>query len=297
MALPSERAKQLIAEAERKEKSTSTFITKLFGDDRYKLSECAELYSQAGNLFKQSKMNNEAANAFMKAAGIYESPAVNSQYESQINYQNAALAFERSQPFDAIRVYYKLVDQCLLNGNFGGAAKQYERIADLTPGDQTDEIIKLYKLASECYVDSNQTYSGIKCLEKAVLIYIKQAKYAEASGMFEKLANMTTNISRYKISGYLFDAGLCYLVSTFGAANYDSTDTTIKFDSYHELIGKSDNRMSSLMAVATACAESDLVMFECAIRELAVKVSLSDWHIDILNVLKVKLKQIADGIL
>uniref|UniRef100_A0A8C8VKT5 NSF attachment protein beta n=1 Tax=Pelusios castaneus TaxID=367368 RepID=A0A8C8VKT5_9SAUR len=88
-------AVQLMAEAEKRVKSSHSFLRGLFGGNA-KIEEACEMYTRAANLFKIAKNWSAAGNAFCQAAKLHMQ--LQSKHDSAICFVDAGNAYKKADP-------------------------------------------------------------------------------------------------------------------------------------------------------------------------------------------------------
>ncbi|MEQ2221043.1 hypothetical protein ILYODFUR_011674 [Ilyodon furcidens] len=88
-------AAALMAEAEKKLKSSQSFFGSLFGSSS-KLEEACDMYVRAANMYKMAKNWCAAGNAFSKAAHLHLQ--MQSKHDAATNLIDAGNAFKKADP-------------------------------------------------------------------------------------------------------------------------------------------------------------------------------------------------------
>uniref|UniRef100_A0A672S307 Beta-soluble NSF attachment protein-like n=1 Tax=Sinocyclocheilus grahami TaxID=75366 RepID=A0A672S307_SINGR len=86
---------QLMAEADKKVKSSGSFLGGMFGGN-HKVEEACEMYARAANMFKMAKNWSAAGNAFCQAARIHMQ--LQNKHDSATSYIDAGNAFKKADP-------------------------------------------------------------------------------------------------------------------------------------------------------------------------------------------------------
>ncbi|KAM3717274.1 Alpha-soluble NSF attachment protein [Dirofilaria immitis] len=95
MAENETKARKKLEDAEKKAKGGSGFFSGLFGNA--KAEEAADLFVQAGNLFKISKLWREAGDAFVRSAEIHAA-ATDRKHDAASNFAEAANCYRKVNP-------------------------------------------------------------------------------------------------------------------------------------------------------------------------------------------------------
>ncbi|XP_072286914.1 alpha-soluble NSF attachment protein-like [Pyxicephalus adspersus] len=128
-------AMQLLAEAEKKVKSSQSFFSGLFGGSS-KVEEACDLYARAANMFKMVKNWSAAGNAFCQAAQLHLQ--VQSKHDAATNFVDAGNAFKKSDPQEAINCLLRAIEIYTDMGRFTIAAKHHISIAEIYESELVD---------------------------------------------------------------------------------------------------------------------------------------------------------------
>ena len=112
---------ELMAEAEKKMKSSQTFFGSLFGGQS-KVEEAAELYKSAANAFKMAKKWAPAGKAFCEAALIHLNHN-QSKHEAASHFVDAGNCFKKADPEEAVNCLTKAIEIYTDMGRFTIAGK------------------------------------------------------------------------------------------------------------------------------------------------------------------------------
>ena len=108
MADQEKKGMELVAEAEKKLKSSQTFLGSLFGGQS-KVEEAAELYKSAANAFKMAKKWAPAGKAFCDAALIHLNHC-QSKHEAASHFVDAGNCFKKADPEEAVNCLTKAIE-------------------------------------------------------------------------------------------------------------------------------------------------------------------------------------------
>ncbi|KAI9332418.1 soluble NSF attachment protein [Pilaira anomala] len=204
-----QQARDLIAQAQKKLKSWS-----FFGPSN-KSEDAAELYEKAGNMFKLAQQWNNAGDAFIEAAKLYEKGG-SAKFEGSRAYENAAKSYKRNDPAAAVSALREAVVLDQEGGNFRSAARHYQDIGELCESaelDRPQEAYEAYEKAAELYNADDSPALSNKCLLKVAQIAADLEKYDVAIEKYEKVAAAAIDdpLLKWSLKEYCFKAGLCHL--------------------------------------------------------------------------------------
>ena len=116
-----------------------------------KLDDAAELFQKAGNSFKMAKCWSKAGKAFCSSADIQLKQ--NAKHEAANMFNEAANAFRKSSPDDALNCLLKSCDIYIDMGRLVMAAKQFQIVAELYETDVVDvtNAILYYEKAGDLF--------------------------------------------------------------------------------------------------------------------------------------------------
>nr|DBA20657.1 TPA: hypothetical protein GDO54_017417 [Pyxicephalus adspersus] len=176
-------AMQLLAEAEKKVKSSQSFFSGLFGGSS-KVEEACDLYARAANMFKMVKNWSAAGNAFCQAAQLHLQ--VQSKHDAATNFVDAGNAFKKSDPQEAINCLLRAIEIYTDMGRFTIAAKHHISIAEIYESELVDIEKKLLEAHEEQnvdnYTDAVKEYDSISRLDQwmtTMLLRIKKTVKGE----------------------------------------------------------------------------------------------------------------------
>nr|ACO15068.1 Soluble NSF attachment protein [Caligus clemensi] len=202
----------LIAEAEKKLKSSKTFLGGLFGGHSSQ-DEAMELYSRAGNAFKMSKKWPEAGNTFVTLAGHYTK--MGNKHDAATNYVDAANCYKKTDPQEAANCLNKAVVIYTDMGRFSIAAKHLQTIAEIYENDvaDLDRAMQHYEQAADCFRIDESNSSANKCMLKVAQYAAQPENYERAIRIYEQVAKtaLESSLLKYSAKEYFFRASLCHL--------------------------------------------------------------------------------------
>ncbi|MGH0179535.1 UNVERIFIED_CONTAM: hypothetical protein FKN15_001487 [Acipenser sinensis] len=217
----------LIAEAEKKMKSSQSFFANMFGGSS-KLEEACEMYARAANMFKMAKNWSAAGNAFAQAAQLHLQQQ--SKHDAATSFIDAGNAFKKADPQEAINCLNRAIEIYT-----DMAIAHYEQAADYYKGEesnrycetlnQTGTAIAHYEQAADYYKGEESNSSANKCLlkvaayaaqleqyRKACEIYEQLEQYRKACEIYEQVGThaMDSTLLKYSAKEYFFKAALCH---------------------------------------------------------------------------------------
>uniref|UniRef100_A0AAY4DCE5 NSF attachment protein alpha n=1 Tax=Denticeps clupeoides TaxID=299321 RepID=A0AAY4DCE5_9TELE len=165
-------AAALMAEAEKKVKSSQSFFGSLFGGSS-KLEEACDMYARAANMFKMAKNWSEAINCLNRAIEIYT--------------DMGRFTIAAKHHITIAEIYEtELVD-------IDKAVAHYEQAADYYKGEESNS-------------------SANKCLLKVATYAAQLEQYQKAIEIYEQVGTnaMDSTLLKYSAKDYFFKAALCH---------------------------------------------------------------------------------------
>lgn len=213
MADNEQKARQLIAEAEKKLSSSSKGFFSQFIGGGNKTDEAIDCYVRAGNMFKLARKWDEAGGAFFQAGTLYLKS--NEKHDAATNFVDAANCFKKTNPEESIKSLEKAVEIHSDMGRFTSVAKHHENIAEIYEkevGNQ-EKAIDHYQHAADFYAGEESKTSAQKCLIKVANYSALIDHLDKAIKLYEQIGKSATENSLLKYSSkeYFFKAGLCHL--------------------------------------------------------------------------------------
>lgn len=207
-----EKAIGLIAQAEKKVKSSQGFLGGLFGGTS-KLEDAAELYVSAGNMFKMAQKWSAAGNAFMEAAQLQIT--LQSKHEAGQRFVDAGNCFKKTDVEEAVRAFEMAINIYTDMGRFTMAAKHHITVAEIHEGNSSDleKAIFHYEQAAQYYRGEESNSSANKCLLKVAMYSAQMEEYAKALEIYEQVAAdaIENSLLKYSAKEYFFKAALCHM--------------------------------------------------------------------------------------
>uniref|UniRef100_A0A673ZKV6 NSF attachment protein beta n=1 Tax=Salmo trutta TaxID=8032 RepID=A0A673ZKV6_SALTR len=204
---------QLMADADKKVKTSGSFLGGMFGGP-HKVEEACEMYCRAANMFKMAKNWNAAGNAFCQAARIHMQ--LQNKHDSATSFIDAGNAFKKADPSEAIKCLNAAVDIYTDMGRFTIAAKHHITIAEIYESELVDieKAIAHYEQAADYYKGEESNSSANKCLLKVGAYAAQLEQYAKAIEIYEQVGSSTMDnpLLKYSAKEYFFKASLCHFI-------------------------------------------------------------------------------------
>uniref|UniRef100_A0A671U3L7 NSF attachment protein beta n=1 Tax=Sparus aurata TaxID=8175 RepID=A0A671U3L7_SPAAU len=166
---------QLMADADKKVKSSGSFLGGMFGGGHHKVEEACEMYCRAANMFKMAKNWSEAIKCLNAAVDIYT--------------DMGRFTIAAKHHISIAEIYEaELVD-------IEKAIAHYEQAADYYKGEESNS-------------------SANKCLLKVGAYCAQLEQYQKAIEIYEQVgANTMDNpLLKYSAKEYFFKASLCHFI-------------------------------------------------------------------------------------
>ena len=212
MADSEQKARQLVSEAEKKEKSSQGFFGSLFGASS-KTEDACELYVRAGNAFKMCKKWADAGHCFCKAAEIQIK--LQSKHQAASEFVNAATCYKKGDPNEAVNCLLKAIEIFTDMGRFSIAAKHHISVAEVYETElvDIDKAIINYEQAADYFKGEESNSSANKCYLKVAQFSAQLENYEKAIELYEQVAIscMDNQLLKYSAKDHFFKAALCHL--------------------------------------------------------------------------------------
>uniref|UniRef100_A0A8C5R122 NSF attachment protein alpha n=1 Tax=Leptobrachium leishanense TaxID=445787 RepID=A0A8C5R122_9ANUR len=266
-------ALQLLAEADKKVKSSQSFFSGLFGGSS-KVEEACELYARAANMFKMVKNWNAAGSAFCQAAQLHLQ--VSSKHDAATNFVDAGNAFKKSDPQEAINCLLRAIEIYTDMGRFTIAAKHHISIAEIYEAELVDieKAIAHYEQAADYYKGEESNSSANKCLLKVATYAAQLEQYQKAVEIYEQVGTsaMDSPLLKYSAKDYFFKAALCHFC-------IDMLNAKLAVQKYEEMFPAfTDSRECKLLKkLLDAHEEQNLDNYTDAVKEYDSISRLDQW--------------------
>mmetsp|Transcript_29506 Transcript_29506/g.76196 ORF Transcript_29506/g.76196 Transcript_29506/m.76196 type:complete len:287 (-) Transcript_29506:1427-2287(-) len=269
---------------EKGEKKITGF--KLFGK---KYDEAIEMFQQAANLYKLSKLWQQAGDTFVKIADLQRTK-MDSPHEAALAFQDAANAYKKVSTSEAVICLEQAVGIFTELGKFGSAAKFQKNIGEILESEnELEKAIDAYQAAADFFSGEEATSSANQCLLKVAYHAASLEKYERAIEVFEQVASasLDVNLLKWSVKDYFFCALICHLcvgdmVSTERAIEkYEDSDPN-----FH------DSREAKLIHdLIDACKAFDVQKFTDATFDYDAISKLDQWKTSLLLRVKNNLGQ------
>uniref|UniRef100_A0AAZ3RUX1 Beta-soluble NSF attachment protein n=1 Tax=Oncorhynchus tshawytscha TaxID=74940 RepID=A0AAZ3RUX1_ONCTS len=260
---------QLMADADKKVKTSGSFLGGMFGGP-HKVEEACEMYCRAANMFKMAKNWNAAGNAFCQAARIHMQ--LQNKHDSATSFIDAGNAFKKADPSGEI-LHTKKPNW----GRFTIAAKHHITIAEIYESELVDieKAIAHYEQAADYYKGEESNSSANKCLLKVGAYAAQLEQYAKAIEIYEQVGSSTMDnpLLKYSAKEYFFKASLCHFI-------VDELNAKLAVEKYEEMFPAfSDSRECKLLKkLLDAHEEQNCEAFTEAIKEFDSISRLDQWQ-------------------
>ncbi|XP_064780866.1 beta-soluble NSF attachment protein isoform X1 [Oncorhynchus masou masou] len=299
---------QLMADADKKVKTSGSFLGGMFGEKPtwvsgfghslstvlyrgttinvlyedhirlsgpHKVEEACEMYCRAANMFKMAKNWTAAGNAFCQAARIHMQ--LQNKHDSATSFIDAGNAFKKADPSEAIKCLNAAVDIYTDMGRFTIAAKHHITIAEIYESELVDieKAIAHYEQAADYYKGEESNSSANKCLLKVGAYAAQLEQYAKAIEIYEQVGSSTMDnpLLKYSAKEYFFKASLCHFI-------VDELNAKLAVEKYEEMFPAfSDSRECKLLKkLLDAHEEQNCEAFTEAIKEFDSISRLDQWQ-------------------
>ncbi|KAG5269049.1 N-ethylmaleimide-sensitive factor attachment protein, alpha b [Sardina pilchardus] len=266
-------AMALMAEAEKKVKSSQSFFGSLFGGSS-KQEEACDMYARAANMFKMAKNWSAAGNAFSQAALLHLQ--MQSKHDAATNFIDAGNAFKKADPQEAINCLNRAIEIYTDMGRFTIAAKHHITIAEVYETElvDIDKAIAHYEQAADYYKGEESTSSANKCLLKVATYAAQLEKYQKAIEIYEQVGTnaMDSPLLKYSAKDYFFKAALCHFC-------VDMLNAKLALQKYEDMFPAfSDSRECKLLKkLLDASEEQNIDAYTDAVKEYDTISRLDQW--------------------
>uniref|UniRef100_A0A8P4KEL8 N-ethylmaleimide-sensitive factor attachment protein, alpha b n=1 Tax=Dicentrarchus labrax TaxID=13489 RepID=A0A8P4KEL8_DICLA len=263
-------AMALIAEAEKKMKSSTSFFGALFGGSS-KTEEACDMYVRAANMYKMAKNWCAAGNAFSQAARLHLQ--MQSKHDAATNFIDAGNAFKKADPQEAINCLNRAIEIYTDMGRFTIAAKHHISIAEI----YETELVDIDKVRSNICLKSFSIFlcsSANKCLLKVATYAAQLEQYPKAIEIYEQVGThaMDSTLLKYSAKDHFFKAALCHFC-------VDMLNAKLAVQKYEEMFPAfSDSRECKLVKkLLDACEEQNVDAYTDSVKEFDTISRLDQW--------------------
>jgi len=263
----------------------------LFGKQE-KYEKAANLFKTGGNALEVEKRWDEAAEAFLKAAGVYNE--LREESDASEMYKKAAQCFRKSTQHDrAVSIYEDYVIPPLSDaGQHSQVGKLYQEIAEMFEEDgEIASAMDAYRKSADRYLLQANASAASKCQVKLATLAGQEGNYDLAIDLFEAVADncLKTNLLKFNAKQYYLNAALCVL------AKGDLVLIERKIAQYKELdyTFPGTRECKLVEDIARAFSELNVEMFTDIVYEYDRVTKLDPWKTTILLRIKTKLSAMA----
>ncbi|XP_055719367.1 beta-soluble NSF attachment protein-like isoform X1 [Salvelinus fontinalis] len=295
-------AMQLMAEADKKVKSSGSFLGGMFGGSHHKVEDACEMYARAANMFKMAKNWTAAGNAFCQGARLHMQ--LQNKLDSATSFVDAGNAYKKADPQEAINCLNAAIDIYTDMGRFTIAAKHHITIAEVYESELVDiekvrnthktrahthtelhmnntlcvclvaQAIAHYEQAADYYKGEESNSSANKCLLKVGHYSAQLEQYPKAIEIYEQVATNTMDnpLLKYNAKEYFFKASLCHFI-------VDELNAKLAIEKYEEMFPAfADSRECKLLKkLLDAHEEQNCEAFTEAVKEFDSISRLDQW--------------------
>uniref|UniRef100_A0A8C9Z8J6 N-ethylmaleimide-sensitive factor attachment protein, alpha b n=1 Tax=Sander lucioperca TaxID=283035 RepID=A0A8C9Z8J6_SANLU len=260
-------ATALVAEAEKKMKSSQSFFGAMFGGSS-KMEEACDMYVRAANMYKMAKNWCAAGNAFSQAARLHLQ--MQSKHDAATNFIDAGNAFKKADPQG------KYCSSPPSGGRFTIAAKHHITIAEIYETEMVDidKAIAHYEQAADYYKGEESTSSANKCLLKVATYAAQLEQYPKAIEIYEQVGThaMDSTLLKYSAKDHFFKAALCHFC-------VDMLNAKLAVQKYEEMFPAfSDSRECKLVKkLLDAYEEQNVDAYTDSVKEFDTISRLDQW--------------------
>lgn len=232
-----------------------------------------------------------AGKAFCSAADIQLK--VNTKHEAANLYNEAANAFKKTDPHEALNCLLRSCDIYIDMGRLTMAAKQYQTIAELYENDMADipNAVSYYEKSGDLFKTEENNASANKCFLKVAQFSAQLDKYARAIEIYEQIgtASIENPLLKYGARDHFFRAGLCHLC----VDHLNCQQAIARYESI--LASFNDSREGNfLKALIAAVDENNLDNFTNAVKDYDSISRLDNWCTTLLLRVKKNLNEEPD---
>uniref|UniRef100_A0A8C9SUJ9 Beta-soluble NSF attachment protein-like n=1 Tax=Scleropages formosus TaxID=113540 RepID=A0A8C9SUJ9_SCLFO len=264
-------ALQLMAEADKKIKSSGSFLGGMFGG-AHKVEEACDMYARAANMFKMAKNWNAAGNAFCQVAKIHMQ--LQHKHDSASSFVDAGNAYKKVNPQGEAgrRAPLFFSEQ----GRFTIAARHHITIAEVYESELLDieKAIAHYEQAADYYKGEDSKSSASKCLVKVGFYCAQLEQYQKAIEIYEQCGtnSMDDPLMKHNAKEYFFKAALCHFI-------VDELNAKLALQKYEEMFPAfSDSRECKLLKkLLEAHEEHNSEAFTEAVKEYDSLSRIDQW--------------------
>ena len=212
-----------------------------------KYEDAAESYTKAANAYKVGGCNDEAGNAYQRAAELYKDK-LSSLAEASKCLSDAGACLQKTNPNEAVGCYRSAVTLLCDAGRLNQAAKLSKNIAEIFEndgaaaedgdgGDAIQAAIQSYQQAAELFEMEQAKSQASSCLQKVAELSsgaLDPPELLRAAEIYESLGRqcLESNLLKYNAKTHFLNGIMCHLANgdSVGASQalsrFDSLDYT-----------------------------------------------------------------------
>ena len=212
-----------------------------------KYEDAAESYTKAANAYKVGGCNDEAGNAYQRAAELYKDK-LSSLGEASKCLSDAGACLQKTNPNEAVGCYRSAVTLLCDAGRLNQAAKLSKNIAEIFEndgaaaedgdgGDAIQAAIQSYQQAAELFEMEQAKSQASSCLQKVAELSsgaLDPPELLRAAEIYESLGRqcLESNLLKYNAKTHFLNGIMCHLANgdSVGASQalsrFDSLDYT-----------------------------------------------------------------------
>eukprot|EP00475_Leptophrys_vorax_P013038 TRINITY_DN1942_c0_g1_i1.p1 TRINITY_DN1942_c0_g1~~TRINITY_DN1942_c0_g1_i1.p1 ORF type:complete len:241 (-),score=61.05 TRINITY_DN1942_c0_g1_i1:73-795(-) len=217
------------------------------------------------------------------------------------NYANAAQAYRKVDPAEALRVYTLAATMHMEQNHFSTAAKLYKNIAELCEEDKNYQgAIDAYTRSADCYEAEDQKTSRGQALLKVAHYSALLEDYKRAIDLLEDVAAscLDNQLLAWGAKEHYFKAMLCHfaLAAKSSSANHKWDDAENALDKYKGNYPAFDGSRECKMVEQSlnALKEGDIEKYQDAIVDFDTFSKLDDWKAGLLLLVKREVSKVVD---
>jgi len=206
-----------------------------------KFEDAAEAFIKSANAYKVGGMNDEAGQAYLRAAELYKDK-LKSLSEASKSLSDAGACLKKSNPTEAIGCYRSAVTLLCDAGRLNQAAKLSKEIAGIFENEGSSEdggaavnaAIASYQQAAELFEMEQAKSQASTCLQKVAELSsgaLDPPELLRAAEIYESLGRscLESNLLKYNAKTHFLNGIMCHL------ANGDSIGASQALHRYENL--------------------------------------------------------------
>lgn len=220
-----QKAQQLVAEADRKLNPGSGLFTKLssalgMSSQSRAIEDAIDLYVQAGNMFKMQKEWAEGGKIFNKCGDLHLE--IGGKHDAATKYTDASNCYKKCNPQEAVNCLLKAINIYTDMGRFSVAAKHHMMVAEIyeSEGGDISKAVEHYSKAADYYQCEESNTTANRCLLNVARYAAQLEQYERAIEIYESIgqSSLDNQLLKYGAKEHFLRAGLCHFcVDTLNA--------------------------------------------------------------------------------